>query len=138
MSNATWTKDRIINLLKSNDRAVEKAIVAIYHRQTADEKATSDTKHTNHRGFRSNHASRGSYYARWVLSGRTLSGYHVEKAREIALHYHRQLSEIANEKEAKKNEAARSRLNRQYTEAEWAEINRQEDERERRKSNYAD
>lgn len=90
-----WTKESIINLIDTNDRAVERAIIAIYDRQTQDEKATSDTHHTNHRGFRSNHASKGSYYARWILSGRHLTGHHLENARKIARHYHRQLLEIA-------------------------------------------
>ena len=110
-----WNKERITNLLTKNDRAVEKAIVAIYDRQTPDEKATSDTRHDNHRGFRSNHASKGSYYARWVLSGRKLTGHHLVNARKIALQYHRQLCEVANAKE----------------------IDRQEDEREHKKASFA-
>ena len=95
-----WTKEKIQALIRTNPTAVERAIVAIYNRQTSDEKVTSNTRHTNHRGFRSNHAPRGSHYARWVLSGRHLSGYHLETARKIALRYHRQLCEIANEKVA--------------------------------------
>jgi hypothetical protein len=99
-----WNRDSIAKLLHTSDRAVERAIVAIYDRQTQDEKATSDTKHTNHRGFRSNHASKGSYYARWVNSGRRLSGFHLENARKIALHYTRQLAEIADARNAKRHE----------------------------------
>jgi hypothetical protein len=110
-----WNKERITKLLTKNDRAVERAIVAIYDRQTPDEKATSDTRHDNHRGFRSNHASKGSYYARWVLSGRHLTGHHLANARKIALQYHRQLCEVANAKE----------------------IDKQEDEREHRKASFA-
>ena len=53
-----WTKDRIQNLLATNDLAVERAVVAIYDRQTQDEKRDSDTKHDNFRGFRANHADR--------------------------------------------------------------------------------
>lgn len=95
-----WTKEKIQSLIQNNPIAVERAIVAIYNRQTSDEKVTSNTRHTNHRGFRSNHAPRGSYYARWVLSGRHLTDYHLETARKIALVYHRQLVELANEKVA--------------------------------------
>lgn len=94
-----WNEAKIEILLHANDRAVERAMVAIYDRQTLDEKATSDTKHRNGRGFRANHASKGSYYARWVLGGRRLTGHHLENARKIALHYVRQLTEIANAKE---------------------------------------
>jgi hypothetical protein len=93
-----WTKERIADLLRTNDRAVERAIVAIYNRQTVDEKSSQTTKHDNKRGFRANHASKGSYYARWVLSGRALSGHHLVNARNIAMHYRKQLLEIANAK----------------------------------------
>jgi hypothetical protein len=93
-----WTKERIQHLLNTSDRAVEKAMVAIYDRQTLDEKATDHTRHDNMVGFRSNHASKGSYYARWVMSGRKLTGHHLTNARKIALQYHRQLCEIANSK----------------------------------------
>ena len=99
-----WTKDQIQHLLNTNDRAVEKAIVAIYNRQTLDEKQASDTRHTNHRGFRSNHANKGSYYARWVNSGKHLSGHHLMNARKIAMQYHRQLCEIANQGDAYEGE----------------------------------
>lgn len=93
-----WTKERIINLLNTNDIAVERAIVAIYNRQTADEKNVRATRHDNSMGFRANHAHRGSYYAEWIRSGRHLTGDHIRKARKIVLHYHRQLLEIANAK----------------------------------------
>lgn len=74
-------------------------MVVLYDRQTADEKSTSTTRHDNRRGFRANHASKGSYYARWVLSGRNLTGWHLKNAQEIALQYTRQLSEQANLKQ---------------------------------------
>ena len=93
-----WNEAKIEKLLRENDRAVERAMVAIYDRQTQDEKATSDTRHNNGRGFRANHASKGSYYARWVLGGRRLSGHHLENARKIALHYRKQLAAVANAK----------------------------------------
>ena len=89
------TTKTIRDLLARNDLAVERAILAIYARQTADEKATSDTRHTNARGFSAAHASRGSYYARWIASGRHLTGVHLTTARELSLHYTRQLLDIA-------------------------------------------
>lgn len=102
-----WTKERIQHLLNTNDLAVERAIVAIYDRQTQDEKADSRTKHDNSRGFRSNHAVTGSYYARIILKGWKqpngkqqvhLNPVKLEKARAIAMQYHRQLCEVANQK----------------------------------------
>ena len=95
-----WTKESIQHLIRTNDRAVERAILAIFARQTTDEQAQQVTRYTNHRGFRSNHASKGSYYAKWVSSGRRLSGKHLDNARKIALQYHRQLVEVANKKES--------------------------------------
>lgn len=91
-----WTPERIKRLLTSNDRAVERAIVSLFERQTQDEQARSVTRHTNSRGFRANHASRGSYYACWVKGGRRLTGWHLATAREMALHYAGQLADEAN------------------------------------------
>jgi len=95
-----WTKDKIQNLLATSDKAVERACIAIYDRQTQDEKRSSITNHDNTIGFTGAHASKGSYYARWCLSGRHLNGIHLVKARSMMMHYHRQLCEIANAKQA--------------------------------------
>ena len=100
-----WTKETIIHLLNTNDLAVERAVVAIYDRQTTDEKRDSDTKHDNMIGFRANHASTRSFYARIILKGWKLDGHkkraHLHstklvKARKFIGQYHRQLCEIAN------------------------------------------
>src|SRR5271166_4590411 len=115
MANTTWTQDRIIGLLERSDLAVERAIVALYDRQTQDEKADSHTKHTNHRGFRKNHDHTGSFFARIILKGwkqdgnknRThLNPYKLAKARGIVLHYSRQLSEEANVRASQKRPVA--------------------------------
>jgi hypothetical protein len=87
--------DYIKWLLNMNDRAVERAIVAIYNRQTADEQSAQDTKHSNGIGFSGADARLGSYYAKWVLSGKNLTGNHLMKARMMSYKYVRQLSEIA-------------------------------------------
>ena len=92
----TWDRDMINELLSSNDRAVERAIVRLYELQTDDEQHSSTTRVHNGQGFGSWYAKRGSYYARWVQSGRRLSGHHLEAARKIALKHSRQLVDIAN------------------------------------------
>ena len=97
----TWTVDSVKMLLATNNAAVERAMVVLFERQTSDEKATSDTRHTNSRGFSVAHASKGSYYARWVLSGRHLSGHHLDRARNIAMKYTRQLLEAVEAKAAR-------------------------------------
>ena len=50
-----WTKERIVTLLESNPRAVERAVLAIYARQTLEEQHSETTKENNGRGFRHNH-----------------------------------------------------------------------------------
>lgn len=87
-------------LLMQRDDAVERAILAIYARQTADEQATKTTRHSNGRGFSGADASLGSYYARWILDGKHLNGRHLERARTMSLKYVGQLLEVAKEKQA--------------------------------------
>ena len=96
-----WTKESIRELLTHSNEAVERAIVAIFRRQTEDERRTDQTKHHNGRGFCAFDARRGSYYAKWVLSGRHLSGQHLVKARKMVMAYARQLLEIAEAKQEK-------------------------------------
>ena len=96
MAQKTWTRTEIEALINTNDRAVERAMVAIWERQTADEQETQDTRHHNGIGFSGWTAKSGTYFARWVQSGRTLSGKHLVKARKIALHHAGQLTRIAN------------------------------------------
>jgi hypothetical protein len=92
-----WSEKEIVALLVRPD-AVERALVAIFNRQTEDEKRSEDTKHTNTVGFSSSDAKLGTYYAKWVISGRRLTGTHLERARKMAHNYRRQLKEQANRK----------------------------------------
>lgn len=92
----TWTRDEIDGLLRTNPKAVERAMLRLYELQTQDERQAGETKHHNNVGFAGNASKRGSYYARWVGSGRSLTGHHLESALRIALRHSRQLVEIAN------------------------------------------
>lgn len=92
------TKESIRALLETNDKAVERAIIVLFERQTNDEQVQSVTRHDNQRGFSAAHASKGSYYARWIKSGRRLTGYHLQNARRITQHYTHQLLLVAQEK----------------------------------------
>lgn len=89
------TKTQIIAMLASNNRAVERALVALYHRQTVDEQHTSTTKHSNGVGFNAKDAEYATYLAKWVLSGRRLTGSHLAAGRRIATYYARQLAEMS-------------------------------------------
>ena len=91
-----WTRTQINNLLNTNPLAVERAMVRLYDLQTMDEKANSGTRWNNGQGFAAYAGKRGTYYARWVLGGRRLSGIHLERARAIALRHSGQLVAIAN------------------------------------------
>lgn len=98
----TWNKEEIRNLLIESDKAVERGILAIFDKQTNDEQRVGDTRHVNNVGFSGAHANPGSYYAKWILSGKKLNGPFLGKSRKLILHYTRQLAEIATEKEARK------------------------------------
>lgn len=91
-----WTEGEILTLICTNPHAVGRAMVALYNRQTESEKSTDSTRENNGRGFASCDARLGSYYARWVLAGKTLTGGHLLKARGMALKYRGQLLEVAN------------------------------------------
>ena len=97
----------IVRLLESNDKAVIRALVVLYNRQTADEKVEGDAKHRNNRGFRPAHARMGSSMAEFFLK----NGYLTEKqiaywrvrgkqGMRISI-YWRQLLEEAHKKAAK-------------------------------------
>jgi hypothetical protein len=91
-----WTKDEIReNILKSS-KWVERAIVAVYQRQTALEKQAECTSQDNNVGFSACDAHSGSYMAKWILGGRSLSGKWLEKGRKMALKYCGQLTTYAN------------------------------------------
>jgi len=86
----------IIHLLNTNPRAVERAIVAIYNNQTISEQVSEKTQFRNGKGFNKIHDRYGSYLAKWIINGGTLSQEHLNKARNMAVFYSKQLVEIAN------------------------------------------
>jgi hypothetical protein len=91
---------RVRQAIENNDRAVERAIMVLYARQTEDERKERTTKHSNGRGFSGAHASIGTYWANWIRQGRQLSGLHLVRARAMAFHYVGQLLEEAQLKAA--------------------------------------
>jgi hypothetical protein len=99
------TKESFRELLATNNRAVERAIVAIWKRQTASEQQSEATLVHNGIGFASCDARMGTYYANWVRQGRSLSGRHLERARKMACKYVGQLIDEA-EKQAPARAAA--------------------------------
>ena len=108
------TKEDILELLENNDRAVEKAILAIYARQTEDEQRDKETKEHNNIGFNGTDAKLLSDFA-LQLQGKkpwcqgkpkSLSEKQMVYARRKIKKYWHQLLEIAEEKEAQNTEVA--------------------------------
>ena len=105
-------KEAIIELLRTNDKAVARALVVLNERQTADEQVAEQTKYTNGRGFRSCHARMGTsmalfYQSRGYLSPKQIAYWRArQKDGKMRIEvYARQLVEIAEEK-AKQREQA--------------------------------
>lgn len=59
-------KATIAAKLLDNPAWVEKAILVLYERQTADEQAGGETRHDNNQGFTSADARRMSFVAEWL------------------------------------------------------------------------
>ena len=122
-----WTRSEIDQLLIDNDIAVMRAIVRLFKLQTSDEISTAQTKHENSVGFSAADAKAGTRMARWLLGmndrnevrypakdlrhplcqrvlGRYAQGKTVMyRARKIALKHSKQLVDIANQEEIKRN-----------------------------------
>lgn len=103
------TKQSIVQLLKTNDKAVARALVALNERQTADEQAAENTRYHNGRGFRPCHARMGTsmaqfYLKRGYLSPKQVAYWrHVQKDGKMRIEiYAGQLLEVAQVKEAAK------------------------------------
>lgn len=58
-----WTREQIIDLLHTNDKAVGRALLVLNKRQTTDERQDETTKYRNDRGFRPCHAKKGTSMA---------------------------------------------------------------------------
>lgn len=94
----SYTKEQIITMIETNDKAVNRAVLAIYKNQTADEQNSEATLHHNNIGFSSADARLMTYYANYIQKQGGLSGPHLEKARKRIKKYWKQLLEIANSK----------------------------------------
>ena len=102
------TKESIVRLLKSNDKAVARALVVLNERQTADEQVQQGTRHLNGRGFRPCHARMGTSMANFYSRNGYLTPKQVaywrglDKTGKMRIEiYAGQLLEVAVEKAAK-------------------------------------
>lgn len=106
------TKDAIIKLLETDDRAVARALVVLTARQTDDEKAQENTRYLNGRGYRPCHARMGTsmstfFERRGYLSPKQIAYWRVrEKTGTMRIaNYAGQLLEEAQLKAATKAKA---------------------------------
>ncbi len=77
------TKEFIVELLKNNDKAVARALVALNARQTSEEQIIKDTKELNGRGFRPCHAKMGTSMAEFFTKTGFLSQKQVSYWRQL-------------------------------------------------------
>ncbi len=90
------TDETIARALRNSDKAVVKGILHLFGWQTEDERETKDTIYKNDRGFRVNHAAKGSALAEKICKGESLSMLEMAEAREICLCYSKtQLLDLA-------------------------------------------
>jgi len=61
------TRDYIISLLRNNDVALGRALVALNERQTQDEQRSETTRYHNYRGFMPMHAKKGTGMANFFM-----------------------------------------------------------------------
>lgn len=79
----TWTKDEIAQLLQTNDKALERAILKIFARQTASEQAIDTTTHTNGKGFTSADARLLSSFAKWIQTSHKAEGSRLSDKQKV-------------------------------------------------------
>ena len=68
MSSSEWNKEKIVELLSKNDKAVGRALLRLHKNQTADEQDAQIVKHRNGMGFRPCNARMGSSMAKFFQS----------------------------------------------------------------------
>ena len=103
-----YSKESIAALLVNNDKAVYRALIVLFERQTADERDAGETNHLNGMGFNGRDAGFGTSLAKQVLKwqdGLTnyptpLSMAQMSAARKLLRKYAGQLAKVANEKAA--------------------------------------
>lgn len=88
---STYTKEFIQEKLSTDSRWVERSLIKLYGRQTEDEKTTKETRWENGMGFNGSDSRYLSYCSQWVLSGRSLSGVHLEKCGKKLQKYWKQI-----------------------------------------------
>ena len=91
-----WTTEEIKALLAESDKAVARAILAIYNRQTEDEQTIKETTDHNGIGYNGIDANFMSSLAQFYQTKGFLSSGQLKYGRKAIMKYAGQLTEIAN------------------------------------------
>ena len=89
----TMTKEFIQEQLQYNPKWIERGLVVLYNRQTQDEKENVMTKYENGIGFNGSDVRYLTYCSKWVMSGKSLSGVHLQKCGKMLKKYWKQIKE---------------------------------------------
>lgn len=98
------TKTEILDLLRTNDKAVIRALLVLMANQTSDERDSETTRHHNGEGFRPCHARMGTSMAKQInergfLSPKQIAYWRREGKEGMRIGiYWRQLAEAAERK----------------------------------------
>lgn len=117
-TNKEW-KQYLQNLVKTNDRALYKAIVLIYDSQTEEEKVKEESVEDNYVGFTKVDAKELGDIAKKIKAGQQLTDGELAKSRNKMVKYWKQLMVISKRQMAERKEAERLeriRVGRQYFE----------------------
>ena len=66
-ASSTYDREQIDELLRSSDKAVERAIIRLFELQTADEQRCAQANHNNGVGFNKADSPAGTAFARYLL-----------------------------------------------------------------------
>jgi len=97
-----WTKAEIKSLLESSDKAVVRGLLVLYGRQTQEEQQVGETRVHNLKGFNALDAELLTSFSEQYKAKAFLSSKQLEVARKRIMKYAGQLTDVANENEAKK------------------------------------
>lgn len=98
-------KEYLQNLIRTNDRALYKAILLIDSRQTDMEKAMGATIEHNKRGFGASHAPFLTSMALRIRGGAELTPQMKAISRNMMVHYWKQLYDLSLQKQRRGREA---------------------------------
>lgn len=104
-----WDKKRIQDLIATNDKAVERAVIRIWENQTADEQSQMTTNRDNGIGFTGADAEFLTKMAQWLFrsarpEGKRFTYGQMKVVRPLMSKYWRQLRDVIITKETEQKE----------------------------------